>query len=100
MEKYQCKSTAGNQKQCQNRHTNQDMIRNCTHTTKDWIQELVIRIWEKQLNREHMLTISGNWVSCSTLVTVTPELSSAVAVPPVETMVYLQFNRGTIITAT
>jgi hypothetical protein len=35
------------------------------------------------------LTISGNCVSCSTLVTATPALSNAEAVPPVETIVNL-----------
>ena len=42
-------------------------------------------------------TISGNLVSCSTLVTATPALSNAEAVPPVETIEYLQFNRVTAI---
>jgi hypothetical protein len=36
------------------------------------------------------LTISGKQVSSSTLVTGIPACSSADAVPPVETMVYLQ----------
>jgi hypothetical protein len=35
------------------------------------------------------LTISGNSVSSSTLVTATPALSNAEAVPPVETIVNL-----------
>jgi len=35
------------------------------------------------------LTISGNCVICSTLVTATPALSNAEAVPPVETIVNL-----------
>lgn len=39
------------------------------------------------------LTISGKQVSSSTLVTGTPELSKAVAVPPVETIVNLINNK-------
>jgi hypothetical protein len=39
------------------------------------------------------LTISGNCVSCSTLVTATPALSNAEAVPPVETIVNLTLEK-------
>lgn len=52
---------------------------------------------EKQTNKQtsekqskDQFTISGKEVSCSTLVTETPALSKADAVPPVETIVYLQ----------
>jgi len=35
------------------------------------------------------ITVSGKWVISSTLVTETPASSNAVAVPPVELIVYL-----------
>jgi len=44
-----------------------------------------------------MLTILGKLVNCSTLVTETAAFSKALAVPPVETIVYLNAKNFVII---
>lgn len=47
---------------------------------------------QKVVNRNNLIkfTISGKWVISSTLVTETPDSSNEDAVPPVETIEYLQ----------
>lgn len=51
------------------------------------IKIIIMRV---KYNTFKRLTISGKEVSCSTLITETPAFSKEVAVPPVETMVYLE----------